>query len=221
MRAKAPDSFFQFSLLLLVATGFAAVVSTGRLDRTTAVAAGTALVARAFIIRGWLRIPLSDRTVRVLSIAYIGFYPLDFLYLSGSFLDATVRLVFFLAAIKLLTARTGRDFLYLGIIAFLELLSAAMLTSGPGILGFLILFLLFAVAARTSYEIHASAGKASSQLPSSRVGFRLAALSVILALGIVLIGGGLFFVVPRAAGAYLSRLPATGESMLGFADEVV
>lgn len=224
MRPAAPrsgDNFFEFSLLLLVATGFAAVVSTGRLDRGTTLAAGAALVARAFLIRGWVRVPLSEIGVRILTIAYIGFYPIDFLYLSGNFLSATVRLVFFLAAIKLLTARTGRDYLYLGVIAFLELLSAAMLTSSPAILGFLILFLILAVAARTRYEIHASTEKAALRAASGNMRWKLAALSTALALGIAALGLGLFFVVPRAAGAYLSRLPATGESILGFSGEVV
>lgn len=214
--------FFQFSLLLLVTTGFAAVVSTGQLGLGTAVAAGAALAARALIVAGQLRVPLPDWAVRVLTIAYIGFYPFDLLYISGSFLGASVRLVFFLAAIKLVTARTGRDYLYLGLIAFLELLSAAMLSSSAAILVFLVLFLVFAVAARASWEIQRSVETAEHRAPlAGSPGWRLAALSAVLAAGITAVGFGLFFVVPRAAGAYLSRLPATGETALGFSNEVV
>ena len=94
--ARPADRFFQFSLLALVATGFAAVVWTGRLDRTTAIAAGATLIARAMILVDWIRIPLPDWAVRVLTIAYIGFYPLDYQFLSRDFLTATVHLVFFL-----------------------------------------------------------------------------------------------------------------------------
>src|SRR5712692_10568412 len=129
--ALAGGWFFQFSLLLLVTTGFAAVVSTEQLGLGTAVAACAALATRALIVAKRVRVPFPDWAVRALTILYIGFYPFDFLYLSGNFLGATVRLVFFLAAIKLLTARTGRDYVYLGFIAFLELLSAAMLSSSP------------------------------------------------------------------------------------------
>ncbi|HYM10127.1 MAG TPA: DUF3488 and transglutaminase-like domain-containing protein [Bryobacterales bacterium] len=222
-RAGSPagDGFFQVSLLWLVTTGFAAVVWTGRLDRGTTVAAGAALAARALLIRGWLRIPLSETAVRLLTITYIGFYPIDFLYISGNFLDATVRLVFFLAAVKLLTAKTGRDYLYLGLIAFLELLSAAMLTSSPGILFFLVLFLIFAVAARTRYEILRACEETDHRAVAGRSYWRLAALSVALAAGIAVLGFGLFFTVPRAAGAYLAHLPPSGESVLGFSDEIV
>src|SRR5690348_13240409 len=109
---KPADSFFQFSLLLLVATGFVAVVSTGRLDRPTAALAGAALVARALIIQGWIPTLLTPLAVKLMTIAYIGFFPIDFLYVSGTFLGATVHMVFFLAVIKLLTARTGRDYLF-------------------------------------------------------------------------------------------------------------
>src|SRR5713226_9362520 len=217
----APNRFFEFSLLLLVATGFAAVVFTGRLDRGTTLAAGAALLARALIVLGWLRLPLSDTAVRVLTIAYIGFYPLDYRYVSGSFLGATVRLVFFLAAVKLLTAKNGRDYLYLAVIGFLELLSAAMLRSSGAILAFLVLFLMFEVAARTSYEIHSNFQAATQRVARGNTTWKLAPLSALLALVIAAIGLGIFFVVPRAAGAYLSRLPATGESFLGYSSDVV
>ncbi len=215
------NRFFEFSLLLLVVTGFAAVVFTGRLDRGTTLAAGAALIARALIIAGWFRLPLSETVVRVLTIAYIGFYPLDYRYLSGSLLGATVRLVFFLAAVKLLTAKTGRDYLYLAVIGFLELLSAAMLTTSAGILAFLVLFLVFAVAARTSYEIQSNFQTATHRVARGNTVWKLASLSAAMALVIAAIGLGIFFIVPRAAGAYLSRLPATGESFLGYSNEVV
>jgi len=107
LAARGPvHSFFETSLLLLVATGFVGVLVTGRLGAVTAAAMALALVARALILAGWLRMPLSDVAVKILTVLYIGFYPLDFLYVSRDFLDATIRLVFFVAVIKLLTART-------------------------------------------------------------------------------------------------------------------
>jgi transglutaminase-like putative cysteine protease len=212
--------FFQWTLLLLVATGFAALLSTGRLDGPTSVLAGLALAGRAVLLsRGW-QAPLSDAAVRILTVVYIAFYPLDFLYLSKSFLDATVRLVLFLAAVKLLAARSGRDYLHLGMIAFLELLSAAVLTSSPAFLGFLGLFLVLAVAARASYEIRGGAATARRPVEPRAVGTRLAAVSLALAAGIVPLTLALFFVVPRVAIAYLSRLPSSGETVVGFSDGV-
>jgi transglutaminase-like putative cysteine protease len=218
--SRPADRFFQLSLWLLVATGFAAVLYTGRLDYGTAAAAGAALFLRALTIAGRFQVPVSDTTVRALTLAYIGFYPIDFLYISGNFLGATVRLVFFLAAVKLLTAKTGRDYFYLALIALLELLAAAMLTTSVGILFFLALFLLFAVTARTHYEVRYGGGPAARRAAAARIDWKVAGLSTVLAFGIMLLGAGLFFVVPRAAGAYFSRLPPTGESILGFSETV-
>ena len=46
------------------------------------------------------------------TIVYTAFYIADYLALSQDFLDATVHLVFFLAVVKILTAKTNRDHLY-------------------------------------------------------------------------------------------------------------
>src|SRR6267378_688068 len=88
-----------------------------------------------------------------LTIAFIGFYPLDYQYLSREFLTATVHLVFFLAIIRILTAKTNRDYLYTAIIALLELLAAALLSIQLNFFLFLGSFLLFAIATLTSGEI--------------------------------------------------------------------
>ena len=48
--------------------------------------------------------------LNVVTLAYVGFYPLDWLYVSQSFLPATVHLVFFLAVAKILTRTNGPRF---------------------------------------------------------------------------------------------------------------
>ena len=217
----APEErFFQVALWLLLASAYSAVVATGQLDRASAGLGGAALAARALQVGGWLPMPRSSRWAQALAIAYLGFFPLDLLYVSQSFTVASVRLVFFLAAVKVLTARRGRDYFYLGLISLLQLLSAAMLSESMGFLGFLALFLLFAVAARASYEIRQSRETAVHKAAAGAMSLRLAALSAVLVVGILAAGLGLFFVVPRAAGAYLSRQAGSGERILGFSEEV-
>ncbi len=220
MRFGAVEALFQWSLLLLVATGFGALASTGRIDRPTAAMISLALLARALLLaKGW-RPPLSDRAVRILTVLYMGFYPVDFLYVSASFLDATVRLVLFLATVKLLAARAPRDYFHLGVIAFLELLSAAVLTISSQFLVFLSAFLVLAAAARASYEVCTPGGGTQSCGTGRGTARRLAVTSASLAAGIVPLTLVLFLVVPRVAIAYLSRLPASGEAVVGFSDEV-
>ncbi len=220
MRPSPAEAFFQWALVFLVAAGFGALASTGRLDRPTAALVAAALLVRALLVGLRRRPPLSERAVRVLTILYIGFYPIDFLYLSAGFLDATIRLVLFLAVVKLLAAGSGRDYFHLGVIAFLELLSAAVLTTSPAFLGFLALFVLLAVAARASYEVCGAPATTPAPAPAGPLRSRLAATSAALVASIVPLTLLLFLVVPRVAVAYLSRLPSSGEAAVGFAEEV-
>ena len=63
------------------------------------------------------------------TIGYMGFYPIDFEWVSKSFVPATVHLVFFIAIVKILTASTNRDYFFVKLIAFMELLAACVLSS--------------------------------------------------------------------------------------------
>src|SRR5580704_2150708 len=112
--AAAVEPFFQMSLLGLVASGFLAVAGSGYLDIPTIVLASAGLLLRGAMAAGLVHLDviLSESAVTILTIAYIGFYPLDFQFLSRDFMAATVHLLFFLAIVRILTARTNRDYLY-------------------------------------------------------------------------------------------------------------
>ena len=150
------ERFFQFSLLGLVASGYLAVAGSGYLDAPTVLLTAAGLLLRALLICGWLRLEISDRLATRATIVYSAFYVVDYLALSREFLSATVHLVFFLAVVKILTAKTSRDHLYTAVIAFLELVAAAILSVNFNFFLFLALYLLFAMAALTSGEIRRS-----------------------------------------------------------------
>src|ERR1044071_517237 len=119
------ERFFQLSLLGLVSSGYLAVAGSGYLDVPTIALTTLGLLARALWICGVLRFTISERTTTVLTLAYAAFFLVDYLALSHEFLPATVHLLFFLAVMKILTARSNRDYLYTAVIAFLELRIAA------------------------------------------------------------------------------------------------
>src|SRR5215469_15423843 len=121
--ALTVERFFQFSLLGLVVSGYLAVAGSGYLDNPTLALAAAGLAARAFLIAGLIRVEFPERLVTFVTLAYVGFFLVDYFLLSRDFLTATAHLVFFLAVFKILTAKTNRDFLYTAIIAFLELLA--------------------------------------------------------------------------------------------------
>ena len=210
--AVSVERFFQFSLLGLVASGYLAVAGSGYLDTPTVMLTAAGLLLRGLLIYGFVQFELSERTSTFITVGYTVFYILDYFFLSREFLTATVHLVFFLAVLKILTAKTNRDHLYTACIAFLELLAAAILSVNFNFFAFLALYLLFAIAALSSGEIRRSMHKA---LPPARHGpkhfhLRLASLSIFVAVGILMLTGGLFFLLPRTAALKAKKRAVEG-----------
>jgi hypothetical protein len=216
------ERFFQFSLLGLVASGYLAVAGSGYLDTPTMALTAAGLVLRGLLICGLVRLDLSDRIVTLITLGYTGFFPLDYLLLSREFLTATVHLVFFLAVMKILTAKTNRDYLYTAAIAFVELLAAALLSIDFNFFLFLALYLLFAMATLTSGEILRSTRQAAATARSGLKRFypRLALHSILVTLGILSLTAGLFFILPRTAEAAFSRLISHRFYLPGFSSQV-
>src|SRR5438128_1643452 len=201
--AVSVERFFQFSLLGLVASGYLAVAGSGYLDKPTIALTTAGLAIRALLICGILRFEISERAGTAVTLAYAGFFIADYFQFSRDFLAATVHLLFFLAVMKILTARTNRDYLYTAVIAFLELLAAAILSVNFNFLLFLSLYLVFAIAALTSGEIRRSSHKAANVARSGlgRIAPRLALLATLVTVGILAMTAGLFFILPRTAEA--------------------
>src|SRR6266542_5713903 len=222
MAEVSVERFFQLALLGLVASGYLAVVGSGYLDLPTVVLTSVGLLFRAVLVTGALQLNVSDRAVVAATIAYIGFFPLDYLFLSREFLDATIHLVFFLAVMKILTAKNNRDYLYTAIISFLELLAAAILSANLNFFFFLALYLVFAMAALTSAEIRRSIHRAGTVARGGLRYFhpRLAGLTAFVTVGILALTAFLFFILPRTAGAALQSFVSHRFYVPGFSNQV-
>ena len=228
-QSEAIDYFFDLALFLFVVTGFIAVASTGKLDIPTVVLAGLALGLRALAFVTGRTLHISANSVRNATLAYIAFYVADFFLISGNFVSATGHLLFFLLVVKLFSAETNRDYLYLGVMGFMEMLLAAILTINTTFLGLFIVFLFFGIATFTSFEIKRgyafAAGGVSSGRPteiSGRPRDLLRSLGITAAfvtLGVMLSGALLFFFLPRVNTGYLSSL-AQAQTITGFSDTV-
>src|ERR1700730_8970196 len=216
------EKFFEFSLLGLLASGFLAVVGSGYLDIPTIVVTAAALLARMLSSAGILRIALPPAVVTAVTLASIGFFPVDYFYVSQAFTPAAIHLVFFVAVVKILTARTNRDFLLLKVIAFLELLAACILSSRFNFFVFLFFFLVLGVATFASGEIRRSSEMRHSSARISRPGLalRLAVAALSISLGILLITAGLFFFLPRTARAAFQHFISHTYHLAGFSNHV-
>jgi protein-glutamine gamma-glutamyltransferase len=216
------ERFFQFALLGLVASGYLAVAGSGYLDAPTTLLTAAALVLRGLMIADWVRLKLSPSAATLLGVGYAGFFVADYFLLSRELLATAVHLVFFLAIIKLLSARTPRDDVFVAGISFLELITAAILSINFNFFVFLALYLTFAIATLTSAEIRRTTRRSAATARSGMKGFRprLAVLTIWATAGILLLTAGMFFLLPRTADAAFSRLISHRIFIPGLADQV-
>jgi len=217
------ERFFEFSLLGLLTSGFLAVVGSGFLDMPTMLFTAAALMLRALIVAGLVRLKLPAGVVTAITLAYVGFYPIDYFFISGpSFVPAAVHLVFFVAVIKILTASTNRDYFLLKIIAFLELLAACVLSERVNFFVFLLFFLILGVATFASSEIRQSRQRRITVAKTSARGlsFRLAGVAIFVSVAILVFTAGLFFFLPRTARAAFQHLTSPRFHLAGFSNRV-
>lgn len=217
----AIERFFQFSLLGLVACAFCALADTGRLDLPSLAFLLAGLAWRGLMALGLVRLRIPQRVISVLATAYLVFYPLDFYYLSHSFFAATAHGVCFLGVARILSARTNRDYLYTGSLAFVALMGAAALSTELRFFGWLTGAIVCGIGALTSAELRR--GYLTSQRAvtpaGARTGLRLALLAGGAACGILVLTGGLFLIVPRTARAAAMLLP-NSPRLTGFTNSV-
>jgi transglutaminase-like putative cysteine protease len=236
--ALPAERFFRTSLFLLMTTAVATLVSTGKLDLLTMIVAPSAVLYKG--ARWWRRCPaeIPQRIATRLVVAYLLLFPLDVIFLSRSFVSASsnpalyaallgaIHFLLFVMLIRLYSATTDRDALFLTMLSFAAILASAVLTIDTTFLGLFFLFLLFGVATFVGLEMRrGSKGAIAPEVDAQPQQERrldhalvLAALSV--ALGAMIIGGALFFFFPRFSAGYLGRTSLQPTLMSGFSDDV-
>ncbi|MBK5290693.1 MAG: DUF3488 domain-containing protein [Acidobacteriia bacterium] len=223
-RVGAFERFFEWAILGMVGSGYLAIALSGAVDAAALAVAGAAILFRGLLVLGLIHIPFPDWAANVAALAYIGFYAIDYQYLSREFLPATVHLVFFLASVLLMRARTPRDYFFLQVIALLEVLAASILSTGLSFLIFLAVFMLCGIAALIGGEIRShllgnrtqdGAGRGASLLPA-----RLSAVCLFVFVGVGIMTAGLFVVLPRTAHAAMRHFLPERFHLPGFSNEV-
>jgi len=221
-QAFSIERFFQFSLLGLLSSAFFALAGSGFPDRPILVFAFCGLLVRALIIAGLLRIRIPARLVAFSTYGYIVFFPLDLFFISRDFLATAIHGICFLATVKILTAQSNRDYAFIGVVSFVELVSAAVLSGRSGFFAWLALYVVFAISAFTSAEMRRGLARHREQVAGSaraRIGLRLAVVALTAACGILVITLGLFLIVPRTARMTAMLFP-NAPRLTGFSNVV-
>ena len=213
------ERYFQISFHALILTAFVALAETGRID------VGSIVLFLVFFgmttsraLKGQPPL-LTARGAFFLSLGYIFFFVLDSLILSGSFISAIIHLVLFLEVAKLAQKKRDKDYLYLILLAFLQVLAASSLTIDISFVFTLFLFLVALVSTLMSFDIYRS--QRETQDPARiPIDGPLGGMSVWATAWIVIIGVGLFFAMPRIGTGYFSRAATQALLLSGFTDTV-
>src|SRR4029453_10876456 len=159
-----------------------------------------------------------NRGAFFISCAYIAFFVSDSLVISRSFIPATIHMVLFLELAKLFQEKTDRDYFYLIVLAFLQVLAASSLTIDMSFVATLFLFLVALVSTLMSFDMYRS--ERSTTKRSQRVAMPLSGMSLWATVWIILMAVVLFLVIPRVGTGYFTRAAVQQLLVSGFTDTV-
>jgi protein-glutamine gamma-glutamyltransferase len=221
----AIERFFQTSLYLLVLSGFMLLASTGRLDVLSMSVVAVALLIRGILLLRSREFTIPEQWTNYFTIGYVAFYAFDYFVLSRSFINATVHLTLFSMAVKLFGVYRERDNIYLALLSFGMVLSAAVLTVDSMFFFALAIFLLLATATFITMEMRRSAKQSTVWAcehggDDRKLRAALSLMTLVLLLGVLAAAIALFFVLPRRSGGYLSAFASRNQFVSGFSDTV-
>ncbi|HEX7174474.1 MAG TPA: DUF3488 and transglutaminase-like domain-containing protein [Pyrinomonadaceae bacterium] len=238
------DTWFRASSYATVACGAAALVVVGGVGWATTLVFA-ALLALAWSLEG-KRWQLSERAGLLVVLVSLPLFYLDWQYQeaaaggveAGAGLAALKHLTLFLSAVKLLQVKSDRDWLFLYLVAFFEVLLAAGLSVSPLFLVALAAYLFCALLSVVCFELR-KARRAAAPDARVRVTFdsarrrrdatadgvaqalrRLPAVALCLLALVFALALPIFFVTPRL-GTRASSLGNVGPTaQVGFSDQV-
>ena len=238
-------TYFKASSYAMIAVATLALVLAGGLRPALAVVFGAVMVL-AWKLEGskW---QLSERLGLVVVLLSVPLFFLDWQYqraMAGTgdpvAVDALAHLIVFLSAIKLLQVKSDRDWVFLFLTSFFEVLLAAGLSFSPVFLATLTLYLVCALSTVIAFEIRKAKRRvpdAETRLlvpPDSRVfrklvgsgpkrnveASRVPLAAFFLLCLIFILALPLFLVAPRAGLAAISRAGTGRTNFIGFSESV-
>src|SRR6478672_9653807 len=237
-------TYFQIFSYATIAVATLALFLAGGLSLTLAALFWLVMVL-AWKVEG-TKCQLSERTVLAVVLLSIPLFLLDW-KLQQNFgetpgkvgVSALAHLIVFLSAVKLLQAKKDRDWVFLYLISFFEVLLASGLTFSPIFLATLTLYLLCSLSTIIAFEIQKSKRSlppSETHLlvpPDSRIfknvrggagkrnveAHRLPAVAIVLLFLTFVLAVPLFLAAPRSGAAVLTR-SGSALSFMGFSESV-
>lgn len=226
------DSFFKLTSFSVVLCGLLSLMVSGGVGPVFAIIfVILTIVAWRFEKAG--RWQLSDRSGTALVVVAIPLFYVVWkfrLFGAGDSESAVAgllsRFILGLSLIKLFQKKRDRDWLFLYLMAFFEILLSAALSISPLYLGVFVLYLIVTSVAVIAFEIGKSSRLVSSDDSRSATRLdaapfrRLPSTSVLLILAVVVVAAPIFFALPRVGGAGFGANQNGITGMTGFSDRV-
>src|SRR5947207_10493658 len=249
------NTYFRLTSYATVAAAALALFIAGGVGTWLAIAFLLVMIL-AWKLEG-TRWQLSERVALIVILASLPLFYLDWrlmgTYLDIAYLEGAIRergsvevavlahLILFLSGVKLLQRKADRDWFFLYLISFFEVLLAAGLTASPVFLATLILYLLCVLSTVVAFEIQkarksVTATQTRLLVPPDSILFqklpmrlwrrryletrRLPLVSVGLLVLIVILALPFFLIAPRTASSALRRGGNGVSGLIGFSDNV-
>lgn len=232
------ERFFRIVSYLAVFCGFLSLLVSGTFGAVSTMLFAAVMITAWMIedSRWQIREAIGTALIVFAMPAFFFAYRFNLITISGNETDVAgilARMILSLTAIKLLQRKSDRDWIFLYLMAFFEVLLAAGLSISALYLASFLLYLLVMVCAVIAFEIRKTAhaveesfaGKepvrdkvstASNVLPARRLPSTALALIVV----IVALALPLFFMLPRVGGAGFGGSQDGLRTSSGFADTV-
>ena len=236
-------TYFQGFSYAMIAVAMLSLVLAGGLSTTLALAFLGVMIA-SWTLEG-TRWQLPERFGLAIVLLSIPLFYVDWQYQKSIGepaerlgVTALAHLIVFLSAVKLVQVKKDRDWVFLYLISFFEVLLAAGLSFSPVFLGTLTLYLLCGLCAVTAFEIQKARRTityAETRLlvpPDSRVfrkgkrswrsteAARLPFVAIGLLVMIFALALPLFLIAPRSGAAALTRSGGGLSTFIGFSENV-
>jgi transglutaminase-like putative cysteine protease len=230
--------YFRTSSYCLIASGFIALLSSGSVDRASVALFGAAFMGSLFLDTARIRRSIPNWALNCLGIVYLPFCVLDYRYLSHSVILALIHLLFFTAAVKLLTLSKDRDYLLLYFISLAQLLAASILTVTMLFAVCFVAFLFSSISTLIAFEMRRTNARIQKEVKIQPVfvpeklrgtGMELfspfpAGLLATMVLGItvliLLVAVPIFFVLPRVTFGLYKHPSGSMQFTSGFSERV-
>ncbi len=229
------DRFFKFISYAVVFCGFLTLWVSGSFGIIITFLFITAMIGAWFLEKS--RWQISERLGTVLIFVLVPLFYVGWKYQIVGFVsnDTVVagilaRLILALSVIKLFQKKADRDWLFLYLMAFFEVLLAAALSISPLYLGSLVLYLFISVLAIIAFEIRKSSRIIdkttdkktfeTSEILNQTPFRKLPTTAIILLFLIVGLAVPMFFMLPRVGGAGFGANQGGVSGMTGFSNTV-